>query len=343
MQRVEELLCQTIREVVQRKRFQNPQAYVMFSGHGTLGEAEDKIAYTIHKRDSLKRTSSKIGIQSGKSLCSPATQHFIVSGDSDMILHAIAAESPFVDILLSGTGNLQGAVQFSKHRFMRELECRLPNVSPSVSRLDFLFLSLLCGTDYLPAVAYANVKVTWPAYIDFREKLSDEKPSIGFVDLKNKKINIIFLKQFIDFMMAKSAFYIRSRLINEASSDADKHQFYSKLDAYKDQRVDIKTYLQLLLQTFTSIVEQKFVGHEAFPLSAENGQILKYFSGEEAKVTLLGPSIFDFMTLSEESSSLLKQYPAYQTKRASQLLIKHPAISAVLVSALILFFHFDLK
>lgn len=135
---------------------QPPQ--VILSGHCTLGEAETKICKSIRSLSDL--------------------DSFLIYGqDSDLVLGALAL--PAKNLFIQNS-NLQLGV-FSKTEFLRELFRSVPFGIPTTTVHDFLFLSLLCGNDFVPGVADYTLKSIWPAYASFRKEFSHLR-HVPFVD-----------------------------------------------------------------------------------------------------------------------------------------------------------------
>ena len=99
--------------------------------------------------------------------------HAVMSCDGDLILQILSALPSNIDIINNSPSvDKKSGFVFSKKAFLSYLEEEFPSCSGSLVGVvnDFLFLSLFCGNDYLPSVAFASIKTTWPFYVLFQRK-----------------------------------------------------------------------------------------------------------------------------------------------------------------------------
>ena len=297
MRKVEESITRSIKTILkhehQHQRLLN-QRSITLSGPCTLGEAEDKIMTSLQKRwESLTSSTGKM------------EKRFAIFGcDGDLLVYTIATSPLFVDFINcipSSSGIKNSLSKFSKDLWVDELRQLFPNIK-SIERImdDFLFLTLMCGNDYLPSVAYGGIKSTWHFYVAFQS--SQQYPKfIVQLDRLNSTLDVDNFKEFLEFLFTNN-----SALQNQ--------RMYSKT-LLQFNRIQPDEYLRQLLEALHNLQTKTFNGHFHEEGWQEKG----------------GPTIFELYDL------LLSTNQNIQTKeinKQNNLLVQSPSISAIMVSRL---------
>lgn len=123
--------------------------------------------------------------------------------DADMFLQALLCEVPHMYLIdpFAGTGNAHAC--FSVDRWRRALAASHSGNDRRIA-LDFSFIVLMSGSDYVPPLRFANYKTLWPSYLRLQEcrhqsESEQKRPCLEaafLVDAEKKSVNLAALKAF---------------------------------------------------------------------------------------------------------------------------------------------------
>lgn len=144
----------------------------------------------------------------------------ILACDADLFLQALLSDVPHLYLLDPfAPYNSQNSI-FSVDRWRRSLVEGIDGFGDETAgrrvAFDFVLFALMSGSDYAPALRYANYRSLWPAYLEFiqsqgvermkRTKLSEPAQSVAstIVSPDKKSINLTVLRDFFDFYVREA-------------------------------------------------------------------------------------------------------------------------------------------
>ena len=277
--------------------FQSTDFSVILDGSGVEGEGEFKIFRNI-LRDHVE----------GDALKGRVTRA-ILACDADLFLQALLSDVPHLYLFDPFAPCYGSTTIFSVDRWRRNLAD--DNSSSTGRRLafDFVLFALMSGSDYAPALRFANYRSLWPTYCEFTKQLRESKrikltensgDSVGtIVKPDEKSIDMRVLRDFF-------AFYVQEGLADtlreplQASCD--------KLDPQgKEER--ILDYMEHMIWNLNALVTCN-VPDLSFSL--------------KKTPSLLELSDFDVIKMQEMLDARLKNQPA------KQMGLKCPGVMALM-------------
>lgn len=133
----------------------------------------------------------------------------ILACDADLFLQALLSDVPHLYLFDPFAPYNSQTTIFSVDRWRRELSAESAGACNRRIAFDFVLFALMSGSDYAPALKYANYRSLWPSYLEFiqlrkgkkRTKLSEnEVLSVdSIVDPDSKTIDMRILREFFEF------------------------------------------------------------------------------------------------------------------------------------------------
>lgn len=284
--------------------FQSNDFNAIIDGSGVEGEGEFKIIRKV-LHDHVE----------GDALKGRVTRA-ILACDADLFLQALLSDVPHLYLFDPFAPYNSPSVIFSVDRWRRTLAADNSSVTGRRMAFDFVLFALMSGSDYAPALRFANYRSLWPAYWDFmigrketeeieakRVKLSeamDFKNTI--VDPDNKSINMKTLQEFFSYYVQESLTDTLMEPLKSAHDELDPQG--------KDDR--ILDYMEHMIWNLDALVTCNVAD---LSISLETGKMAP---------SLLELADFDAEKLQEKLNERLKKQPAKTAK------VKYPGVMALM-------------
>ena len=133
----------------------------------------------------------------------------ILACDADLFLQALLSDVPNLYLFDPFAPYNSQTTIFSVDRWRRALSAESTGSCSRRIAFDFVLFALMSGSDYAPALRYANYRSLWPTYLDFiqkrresvkRTKLSEDVLFTStIVNAERKSIDLKCLKDFFEF------------------------------------------------------------------------------------------------------------------------------------------------
>lgn len=178
----------------------------------------------------------------------------ILACDADLFLQALLSDVPHLYLFDPFAPYNSPTTIFSVDRWRRALAAESTGSCGRKVAFDFVLFALMSGSDYAPALRYANYRSLWPTYLEFiqelkkssvkRVKTAQEDETETIVNADRKSINLECLREFFDF-------YVKEGL-GETLQEPLK-AFHDELDpAGKNER--ILNYIEHLIWNLDALV-----------------------------------------------------------------------------------------
>ena len=272
MRKTEESILKSIKFILNHKSSHSHS--ITLSGPCSPGEAEDKIMANIHRKVTENPHYSN-------------KQFTIVSSDGDIILQSLAAIPSNIHIVINTS--LNGKTQkisFSKKSFIMALKQTFPTFESQKVLNDFLFLSLLSGNDFFPAVSFGTIKTTWASYVEFQRCNSSLK---NFLTINNSSVNLNCdnFKEFLTFFLDKNLSIANLRV---AAKKVNCTEYLTEV---------LKTFFQLSNHKYNgkSNCDIEFGGISIFDIYHSLHSDIIYVADENPSCLIKSPSISAIMVI----------------------------------------------
>lgn len=217
----------------------------IIDGSGVEGEGEFKIIRKI-LHDHVEEDALKGRVTRAVLAC-----------DADLFLQALLSDVPHLYLFDPFAPYNSPTAIFSVDRWRRTLAADNSQTSGRRMAFDFVLFALMSGSDYAPALRYANYRSLWPTYWEFISKLKENdrkraKVSLEFpddvsytiVNPEKKSINFKCLRDFF-------AFYVQESLTDTLREPLK--AFHDELDpAGKEER--ILNYMEHMIWNLDALV-----------------------------------------------------------------------------------------
>lgn len=284
--------------------FQSPDFSAIIDGSGVEGEGEYKIIRKVlndHvERDALKGRVTRA----------------ILACDADLFLQALLSDVPHLYLFDPFAPYNSPNVIFSVDRWRRTLAADNSNATGRRMAFDFVLFALMSGSDYAPALKFANYRSLWPAYWDFMSEAESKAKRVKtiaededglcttIVDPVGKSINLRVLRDFF-------AFYCEN-VLTETLREPLK-MAHDELDPIgKDDR--ILNYMEHMIWNLDALVKCKA---SDLTISLETGKVAP---------SLLELADFDVEALQEKLAERLGK----QNRAGNEESCKYPGVMALL-------------
>jgi hypothetical protein len=136
----------------------------------------------------------------------------ILACDADLFLQALLSDVPHLYLFDPFAAYNSQTTIFSVDRWRRALSAESTGSCSRRIAFDFVLFALMSGSDYAPALRYANYRSLWPTYLEFikiqrengkRLKLAEDSPlfTATIVNAEGKSVNLKCLKEFFEFYL----------------------------------------------------------------------------------------------------------------------------------------------
>lgn len=243
----------------------------------------------------------------------------ILACDADLFLQALLSDVPHLYLIDPFAPFQSPTAIFSVDRWRRALSAESGNVDQHRQvAFDFVLFALMSGSDYAPALRYANYRSLWPNYLEFLKHSRSAKrtrscASSGnalrtIVDPEAKNMDLGVLRDFFRF-------YVQQGLSETLQEPL--RVFHDEFNADgKDER--ILNYLEHLLWNMEALVTCNVPDLTISMLS------------EKTAPTLLELADFDVVALQAALDERLKSRKANDNNNVVVTSIKYPGVMALL-------------
>lgn len=243
----------------------------------------------------------------------------ILACDADLFLQALLSDVPHLYLIDPFAPFQSPTAIFSVDRWRRALSAESGNVDQHRQvAFDFVLFALMSGSDYAPALRYANYRSLWPNYLEFLKHSRSAKrtrscASSGnalrtIVDPEAKNMDLGVLRDFFRF-------YVQQGLSETLQEPL--RVFHDEFNADgKDER--ILNYLEHLLWNMEALVTCNVPDLTISMLS------------EKTAPTLLELADFDVDALQAALDERLKSRKANDNNNVVVTSIKYPGVMALL-------------